>query len=69
MLLSSATVRDLDRLTARVIDTPDRSEVMLLATARVRASRKAFLACASDPSCLRASGDLLGAGRLPADRT
>jgi hypothetical protein len=65
IVLLLESVLPADRVSVRVVDTPDRSEVMLLATARVSASPEAFRACVSDPSCLRASEDLLGAGRLP----
>ena len=53
-----------ERVIVRVLDTPDRSEVMLLAGVRVRATPEAFRACVRDPACLRAGEDLLGAGRL-----
>jgi len=52
-----------DRVVARV-ETPDRSEIALLAAVRVRTSPEAFRRCAQDPRCLKDSGDLLAAGRF-----
>jgi hypothetical protein len=52
------------RIVARVVDTDDRSEVMTMGAVQVRASKERFQECARDPSCLRRSEHLLGAGRL-----
>jgi hypothetical protein len=52
------------RIVARVVDTDDHSEVMTIGAVRVRASKERFRECARDPSCLRRSDNLVGAGRL-----
>jgi hypothetical protein len=55
---------DAGRPVVRVIDTPDRAEVMTLSAIRVRATAERFLACARDVSCLHKNEDALQAGRL-----
>lgn len=52
-----------DQVVARV-ETPDRSEVALLAAVRVHTTPEAFRRCVLDPRCLKESEDLLAAGRL-----
>jgi hypothetical protein len=65
-LLTPEDHADLERgrVVARVVDTDDRSEVMSVAGIRVQATAARFMECARDPSCLRASDDLLEAGVL-----
>jgi hypothetical protein len=55
---------DAGRVVAKVLDTPDRSEVMTVAVVRVRATRQRFLECARDVHCLRQNEDVVDVGRL-----
>lgn len=55
---------DEGRVVAKVLETPDRSEVMTLAVVRVRATRERFLECARDVRCLRQNEDVVEVGRL-----
>ena len=49
---------------AKVLDSPDRAEVVSFAATRVRASASRFLECTRDVSCLRANEDVLEVGRF-----
>lgn len=65
-VLSDAEAQQVEagEILAKVLDSPDRAEVVSFAALRVRASTARFLECVHDPTCLKAHHEVLEVGGL-----
>jgi hypothetical protein len=61
---SQSSALDHGAVVAKVLDSPDASEVVSLGLVRVTATREAFLRCARDVECLRHNEDVAHTGRM-----